>query len=99
MWFKSRVADSTWSKQRQLPDWAKSIFSDSMIAAGNISTEQELEESPDQAAVAESIFAKQSLKRRGVAMDLAGAFLFLASADSSFVTGQVINVDGGWVMY
>jgi hypothetical protein len=44
MWFKSRVADSTWSKQRQLPDWAKSIFSDSMIAAGNISTEQELEE-------------------------------------------------------
>ena len=69
------------------------------VMPGAIQTEQELEESPDQAAVAENIFTKQSLKRRGVAMDLAGAFLFLASADSSFVTGQVINVDGGWVMY
>ena len=66
---------------------------------GAIQTEQEIEESPDQVAVAEGILPKQSLKRRGVAMDLAGAFLFLASSDSSFITGQVINVDGGWVMY
>lgn len=69
------------------------------VMPGAIQTEQELEESPDQDRVAENILPKQSLKRRGVSMDLAGAFLFLASADSSFITGQVINVDGGWVMY
>ena len=69
------------------------------VMPGAIQTEQEIEESPDQVAVAEGILPKQSLKRRGVAMDLAGAFLFLASSDSSFITGQVINVDGGWVMY
>jgi 3-oxoacyl-[acyl-carrier protein] reductase len=41
----------------------------------------------------------QSLKRRGYPIDLAGAFVFLASEDAAFITGQVINVDGGWVMY
>jgi len=39
------------------------------------------------------------LKRRGYPTDLAGAFVFLASEDAAFITGQVINVDGGWVMY
>lgn len=69
------------------------------VMPGAIQTEQELEESPNQADVAAAILPKQSLKRRGVSMDLAGAFLFLASGDSAFITGQVINVDGGWVMY
>jgi 3-oxoacyl-[acyl-carrier protein] reductase len=39
------------------------------------------------------------LPRRGFAEDLAGTFLYLASNDSSFVSGQVINVDGGWIHY
>lgn len=69
------------------------------VMPGAIQTEQELEETPDQARVANDILPKQSLKRRGVSSDLAGTFLFLASTDSSFITGQVINVDGGWVMY
>jgi 3-oxoacyl-[acyl-carrier protein] reductase len=34
-----------------------------------------------------------------LAEDLAGTFVFLASADSDFVTGQVVVVDGGWVNY
>jgi 3-oxoacyl-[acyl-carrier protein] reductase len=28
--------------------------------------------------------------------DIAGAVLFLTSADSSYITGTVINIDGGW---
>lgn len=43
-WFKSTVIGYEWSKPRELPDWAKQIFSGSMIAAGNIRTEQELNE-------------------------------------------------------
>ena len=40
----------------------------------------------------------QSIKRRGTPAELAAVVSFLAGADSSFVTGQTINVNGGWVM-
>lgn len=42
-WFQNRVKDFEWSKPRNLPDWAKNIFSSSMVAAGNIQDEKELE--------------------------------------------------------
>jgi hypothetical protein len=38
------VKDLTWNKQRELPPWAKEIFSENMIAVGNINTEEELEQ-------------------------------------------------------
>jgi 3-oxoacyl-[acyl-carrier protein] reductase len=41
----------------------------------------------------------QSLKRRVVPLDIARACLFLSSELSGGVTGQTLNVDGGWVMY
>ncbi len=37
------------------------------------------------------------LKRFGKPEEVAKAFLFLASADSSFVTGSAIDVDGGYL--
>jgi len=69
------------------------------VMPGAIRTENEVEMSPDAHAAAGRIIPLQSLPRRGVAADLAGAFVFLASDEASFITGQVINVDGGWVMY
>lgn len=38
------------------------------------------------------------LKRIGTAQDVANVVKFLASDDSSYITGQVINVDGGMLM-
>ena len=38
------------------------------------------------------------LKRMGKAEDVANVVKFLASEDSSYITGQVINVDGGMLM-
>jgi NAD(P)-dependent dehydrogenase (short-subunit alcohol dehydrogenase family) len=40
----------------------------------------------------------QALKRRGTPGELAAVVSFLAGPDSSFVTGQSIEVNGGWVM-
>jgi NAD(P)-dependent dehydrogenase (short-subunit alcohol dehydrogenase family) len=39
----------------------------------------------------------QAIKRTEVPEDLVGAMSFLTSDDSAFITGQTINVDGGWV--
>jgi hypothetical protein len=43
-WFHDRVDGIKWSKKRELPQWAKNIFSGNMIAAGNINTMEELDE-------------------------------------------------------
>jgi len=39
----------------------------------------------------------RAFKRDGYPEDLLGALVFLASADSDFVTGQSLVVDGGSV--
>ena len=41
---------------------------------------------------------KTPLKRMGDEEDVANAFLFLASDDAGFITGQVLGVDGGLVI-
>jgi 3-oxoacyl-[acyl-carrier protein] reductase len=38
------------------------------------------------------------LEKIGTAEDVAGVVAFLASPDSDYITGQVLNVDGGMVM-
>jgi NAD(P)-dependent dehydrogenase (short-subunit alcohol dehydrogenase family) len=51
------------------------------------------------AAAAENAAAQRCIKRQEVAEDLVGAVIFLASAESDFITGQTINVDGGRFMH
>ena len=41
--FKQRVSPLTWSKKRELPEWARNIFSDDMVSAGFITDVEELE--------------------------------------------------------
>ena len=41
-WFKEETKWFKPSKERELPDWAKAIFSGGMIAAGNVQEEKEL---------------------------------------------------------
>ena len=48
--------------------------------------------------IKEAIEATIPLKRLGTAEDVAKVVKFLASDDSNYITGQVINVDGGMLM-
>jgi len=48
--------------------------------------------SPEQA---KAMIEAQAIPRRETPEDLVGVAVFLASEDSRFITGQVINVDGG----
>jgi len=41
-WFGHEVSRYEWNKKRELPDWAKRIFTEHMIAAGNVQEEHEL---------------------------------------------------------
>jgi 2-deoxy-D-gluconate 3-dehydrogenase len=43
------------------------------------------------------ILARIPAGRWGASDDLAGAFVYLCSAASVYVTGQVLTVDGGWM--
>jgi 3-oxoacyl-[acyl-carrier protein] reductase len=67
------------------------------VMPGAIRTEQEVELNFDERELAALSAERQSIPRRGYADDLTGTFIYLASDDSAFVTGQVVTVDGGWV--
>jgi len=43
-WFGAEVAKLEWRKPRALPDWAQRIFTEHMVAAGNVSDESELDQ-------------------------------------------------------
>jgi 3-oxoacyl-[acyl-carrier protein] reductase len=45
-----------------------------------------------------AMLANIPLNRLGVPLDVANACLFLSSADSDYITGQTIVVDGGMSM-
>ena len=67
------------------------------ITPGAVETEEEKKvATPEQVA---AIVAQQSLKRRVLPRDIARTAIFLASPDSDMITGQTINVDGGWAMH
>ena len=65
------------------------------IAPGFIATDMTKSLSDD---VKANINAQIPLKRMGSANDIAKVVKFLASDDSSYITGQVIHVDGGMLM-
>lgn len=48
--------------------------------------------------IKENIHNQIPLKRMGTAKEVASLIYFLGSEESSYITGQVINIDGGMVM-
>jgi 3-oxoacyl-[acyl-carrier protein] reductase len=67
------------------------------ITPGAIKTEAEAKVVTDEQA--QAMMAAQCLRRRLLPLDVARVCLFLCSELSDGMTGQSLNVDGGWVMY
>jgi NAD(P)-dependent dehydrogenase (short-subunit alcohol dehydrogenase family) len=59
--------------------------------------EERLKEAPDAAAERAVLVARQPMGRMGTAEEMAAAYLFLASDESSFTTGTALVVDGGFM--
>jgi NAD(P)-dependent dehydrogenase (short-subunit alcohol dehydrogenase family) len=54
---------------------------------------------PDPEGYTKHVLDHQAVKFRGSPADIANALMFLASDGARFITGQTLNVDGGWVMH
>ena len=65
------------------------------VAPGFIETDM-TDVLPD--SVKENIYNQIPLKRMGTAKEVAELIYFLGTDASSYITGQVINIDGGMVM-
>jgi NAD(P)-dependent dehydrogenase (short-subunit alcohol dehydrogenase family) len=46
----------------------------------------------------EAIIARTPVRRAGTADDIAAACAFLCSDDAGYITGQAMNVNGGWYL-
>ena len=65
------------------------------IAPGMIETEMNANVAPE---VVSEITDETPLGRIGTPQDIASLMLFLAGEDSSFITGQIIGINGGLVI-
>jgi len=66
------------------------------IAPGPTDTEATRSVVPE--AIARQILSSMPLSRMGQPEDIVGGCLFLLSDDAAWITGQVLNVDGGQIM-
>jgi 3-oxoacyl-[acyl-carrier protein] reductase len=93
---KAGVIGLTRALARELGEFGVCV---NCVIPGAILVQHEIELYPDQEAATQRLIERQCIKRRGTPKDLTGLFVFLASTESDFITGQAINVDGGWAFY
>ena len=93
---KGAVVAMTRSLARELGDAGIRV---NTLAPGLTSSENTLANPAWQGSAAANNIASRAIKREATPEDLCGTLIYLASAESDFVTGQVIVVDGGSVMH
>ena len=90
---KGGVIGFTRALAREVGEWG--IFVNA-VTPGAIKTEEEYKFITPKDE--ENFMSFQSLKRRILPVDVAKVITFLASEESNAMTGQTLNVDGGWYM-
>ena len=91
---KAGAIGLTRSLAREVGDWNICV---NAMAPGSIGTEIQRDSSGP--AHEQDMIQQRCLKRPAVPEDLIGTLLYLSSEASDFITGQVINIDGGLYHY
>lgn len=68
------------------------------IAPGNTSSDAGKSITPEDSPFVKMLEASIAMRMRGEPDELVGALLLLCSQAGSWLTGQVIHVDGGWII-
>jgi NAD(P)-dependent dehydrogenase (short-subunit alcohol dehydrogenase family) len=79
--------------------YAKKGIRSNVIAPGGVNTNIMKNAVPDEEGSALCSSGAGSMPRMGESDEIAKIALFLASDDSSFVNGEVLTADGGWIAY
>ncbi len=91
---KGGVVALTRVMARQLGDWGITV---NCMTPGSTMSEEDI--TNDVLARREGSVSKRCFKRVETPNDIVGTALFLASADSDFITGQLLVVEGGGIMH
>jgi NAD(P)-dependent dehydrogenase (short-subunit alcohol dehydrogenase family) len=78
---------------------AEEVAADIRANGGGVACRGDAEKKIATREQVDAVVALQCLRRRIVPLDVARVCVFLASELSDGMTGQTVNVDGGWVMY
>jgi NAD(P)-dependent dehydrogenase (short-subunit alcohol dehydrogenase family) len=80
-------------------EWAEHGIRVNAVAPGTIETEavRRVVKTPDGRRYVDLIREQHPMKRLGQPAEVARAIVFLASDDASFITGEVLAVDGGYL--
>jgi len=78
-------------------EWGRQGVRVNAIAPGWFPSEMTQAEMFDDGSGAQFVARNTPMGRAGQPEELDGALLFLASSASSYVTGQILAVDGGWI--
>jgi NAD(P)-dependent dehydrogenase (short-subunit alcohol dehydrogenase family) len=68
------------------------------IAPGNTMSDAGRQLTPDDSPFVKMLEATVAMRVRGQPDELVGALLLLCSSAGNWITGQVLHVDGGWVL-
>ncbi|MAE64116.1 MAG: hypothetical protein CMJ18_07555 [Phycisphaeraceae bacterium] len=79
-------------------DYMKDHIRVNALCPGWIRTETELKRIEEDPALAERQCEQMGIARLGEPREMANAALFLACAESSYVTGTALFADGGWTL-